>query len=516
MKAQRLLGKPYTNNNGLRIHPATLAVMQTVLSRTALASTLGTQSYGGSRDISKALGYKKDLSFDDYMARYFRQDIAKAIIDRPVKASWKGEITIIENTKSKKTKFEKQWHDMYTKLKLKSIFVRADKLTGLGRYSVLLLGLDDVKTVKGFENKVKKGSKLVYVKPFSEQSATIEEWETNQGNTRYGLPTKYKIVVNSQKLSRQSSTRSKSNSASEETLIVHYSRIIHLTEDILEDEIHGLPRLEVVFNRLMDLEKIVGGDAEMFWRGARPGYTGTVKENYEMTPEMKLDLQNQIDEFEHNLKRVLVNEGVDYKSLEQQVSDPKSHVDVQVQMISAVTGIPKRILIGSERGELSSAQDKQEWDSYVASRREEQNEPGILRPFIDHMIEYKILEAPKNNDYTIVWDKLFSLSDKEKVDLGKNRAIALKEYSTNPVAQYMFPFKLFLKFNMGLDDHQIATVIEYRNELIAKGEMKELTIEQIAELNAKSRQFERTTKKDTRTESGENKKTKRGQIPKAA
>jgi hypothetical protein len=497
------------------LHAPTIAVMSTLLNRIALGNTVGTQSYNGDRDIYTALGYKDTLSFDDYLGRYFRQDMAKAIIDRPVNASWKGEITVIENTKTKKTKFEKQWHEIYTKLKLKSVFVRADKLTGLGRYSVLLLGLNDISTSKGFQNKVKKGSKLIYVKPFSENSAVIDQWETDQKNPRYGLPLTYKIKLNNEALKSKSSTQNtKVASSVDNNLLVHYSRIIHITEDILEDEIYGLPSLEVVFNRLMDLEKLVGGDAEMFWRGARPGYTGNVKPDYEMTPDMLADLQDQIKEFEHNLKRVLVNEGVDYKSLEQQIADPSAHVDVQVQMISAVKGIPKRILIGSERGELSSAQDKQEWDSYVASRREEKNEPCILRPFIDHMIEYKIIETPKNNDYTIVWDKLFSLSDKEKVELGKNRAIALKEYSTNPAAQYMFPYTMFLKYLMGMDDNQLSTVLENRKEEIASGNLKELSIEEIAELGQKSRQMERTTSKDTRTESGSNKKTAKGKVMK--
>jgi hypothetical protein len=493
MKTERL-------NKNVGFQPSTLAVMSTLLNRMALGSSVGTQSYNGDRDVYAALGYKDTLTFDDYLGRYFRQDMAKAVIDRPVNASWKGEITVIENTKSKKTKFERQWHELYIKLKLKSIFVRADKLTGLGSYSVMLLGLNDISTTKGFLNKVKKGAKLIYVKPFSEKSAIIETWETNQQSPRYGLPLTYKITINQQNLKNSSTTRVKMVTSFDSTLLVHYSRIIHITEDILEDEVYGIPSLEVVFNRLMDLEKLIGGDAEMFWRGARPGYTGNVKPDYEMTPEMLADLQDQIKEFEHNLKRVLVNEGVDYKSLEQQIADPTSHVDIQVQMISAVKGIPKRILVGSERGELSSAQDKQEWDSYVTSRREEKNEPCILRPFIDHMIEYKIIEAPKNNDYMIIWDKLFNLSDSEKVELGKNRAISLKEYSTNPSAQYMLPYEMFLKFLMGLDDNQISTIVEHRKEQIASGKTKELTLEQIAELGQKSRQMERTTSKDTRTE----------------
>lgn len=488
-------------------HQPTIAAMSTLLNRINLANQLGTQSYGGARNITAALGYKDTLTFNDYLARYFRQDIAKAVIDRPVKASWKGDIEIIENTKSKRTKFEKEWRKLYVKLKLKSVFMRADKLTGLGSYSVILLGLDDVRSKKGFENKVRKGAKLIYVKPFSEQSAVIDKWEENEHSERFGKPLYYKISVSSEGLNPINRSKA-SAQAYKDDFIVHYSRVVHLTEDVLEDEIFGIPRLQVVFNRLMDLEKLVGGDAEMFWRGARPGYTGNVKPDYEMTPEMLDSLQDQIKEFEHNLKRVLVNEGVDYKSLEQQIADPEPHVNVQVQMISAVTGIPKRILVGSERGELSSAQDKQEWISYVTSRREEQNEPGILRPFIDHLIEYKVIPAPKAEEYSVVWDKLFSLSDKEKVELGKNRAIALKEYSTNPAAQYMFPQPIFMEYFLGMDDNEISAIEEYNME----NREKELTFEEVAELGMKSRQFERTTAKDSRTEDGSNKKTEKGKI----
>ena len=480
----------------------TIVAMSSLLNRINLANQLGTQSYGGDRNITTALGYIPTLKFTDYLARYFRQDIAKAVIDRPVKASWKGEIRVIENTKAKQTKFEKQWKKLYATLGLKGIFMRADKLTGLGSYSVLLLGLDDIKTSKGFENKVRKGANLLYVKPFSEQSAVIDKWETNENSSRYGKPLYYKISTSSQGLSPTSARSIKSETFSVD-LNVHYTRIVHLTEDILEDDIHGLPRLQAVFNRLMDLEKLIGGDAEMFWRGARPGYTGSVKPDYEMTSTMKGDLENQIEEFEHNLKRVLVNEGIDYKSLEQQIADPTSHVDVQIQMISAVTGIPKRILVGSERGELSSAQDKQEWISYVTSRREEQNEPGILRPFIDHLIEHLIITPPKVGEYFVVWDKLFSLSDKEKVELGKNRAIALKEYSTNPAAQYMFPLPIFMEYYLGMDENQISSIEEYN----AQNREKELTIEEIAELGQKSRQMDRTSENDSRTEEGSNVKS---------
>jgi hypothetical protein len=429
-----------------------LQVFSELVGRAALASQVGKQTYGGNRDIYNALGYPNTENLDAtmYAERYRRQDMAKAIIDRPVRATWKGSLDVIETTSKKVTPFEKAWTDFSKEQKLKLLFPRCDRLTRMGRYSVLFFGMDDVKDSKGYTTEVAKGAKLLYLKPLSEQSAKIDSLENDPKNPRFGKPKYYNITIKN-----ESSTTDISKNLAE--VKVHYSRVLHLIEDTLEDEVYGIPVLESVFNRLLDLEKLIGGDAEMFWRGARPGYTGTVAPEYEMSPAMRDALKEQIEEFEHNLKRVLVNEGVEYKALEQQIADPLNHVDVQVQMISAVTGIPKRILIGSERGELSSSQDKQEWVSYVTMRREEVIELTMLRPFIDKCIELNILPKPKN--YRIVWDKLFSLTDKERVELGKGRAVILKEYSANVTAQDMIPMDQFLQYFLGLDQNQVEEVI---------------------------------------------------------
>lgn len=441
----------------LRDSIARVTVMSEMTNRMGIANRMGQQTYGGARDVFQALGYPNELNYKDhYSPRYKRQDIAKAVIDRPVKASWKGTLIVAENSEEGDTAFEKAWKELDNKFKLKTILQRADKLTGLGRYSIILFGMSDCKKPEDYQKKVLPNAKLVWLKPASEATATIESYENDVLSERFGMPKFYNVTT----VANPSAT---GTSSITQTIKVHYSRVLHLVEDILEDPIMGTPRLEAVFNRLIDLEKLIGGDAEMFWRGARPGYTGTVKENYNMTKEALEDLQKQIDEFEHNLRRILVNDGVDYDALAQQIADPKNHVDVQIQMISAVTGIPKRILVGSERGELSSAQDKQEWISYVAARREEQNEPMILRPFIDKCIELKVLPTPVT-PYYIVWDKLFSLSDKEKVDVGKVRAEAVRAFTDNPTAMEFFPMRVFLEYILGMDDVQIEEVMQAQIE----------------------------------------------------
>ena len=440
------------NTNSL-LSQSDIQVMSEMVARASLAAKLGIQSYGGARDLYEALGYKTSLVFDDFLARYERQDIAKAIIDRPVNATWKGCLEIQEVDDDKETALELAWKDLDDKYGIKAKLSRVDKLSGIGCYGILLLGLNDVRTKEDFIKPVVGFKKLMYIKPFSEGSAPISKYDEDPNSPRYGLPLIYSITINSE----SGTTTVSSNTTSTITIDVHFSRVIHIVDDVLESEVLGAPRLEIVFNRLMDIEKIVGGDAEMFWRGARPGYSGDVDPSYQMTQTTQNDLKNQLDEYEHNLRRFLVMEGVKINPLATQVVDPTSHVDIQIQMISAAKGIPKRILVGSERGELSSGQDSDEWKEYITSRREEHAEPHIVRPFVNRCIELGILPKPKSGKYQVKWQDLFAMSEADRVKIGKDRATAIKEYTSSP-ADSVMPPKAFLEFCLGLTTDQITLI----------------------------------------------------------
>lgn len=434
-----------------------------IAARMQLAAKMGVQ-YGGDRKIYEALGYPLNITYQDYEARYYRQDIAKAIINRPVKMTWRGGIEIIESNDEKETALEKGWIELNKELKLVSKFSRLDKLTGLGEFGILFLGLSDAANMEAHSQPVTSKPKLLYVKPFGQGSVNITSYESRSGNPRYGLPKEYTITI----LDTGVTTKTTD-------VKVHFSRVIHVTDDMMESEVKGTPRLEAVYNRLMDLEKVVGGDAEMFWRGARPGFQGNVAEDYEMTPEMEEDLQNQIDEYENNLRRILINKGVSYEALSQQIADPKSHVDVLIQMISAETGIPKRILTGSERGELSSTQDRDEMMTYIQSRREEYAEPNIVRPFIDYCIKYGILPAAGADGYTIKWEDLFAASEKEKVEIGKARSEALSKYAASPMTEMVIPPAEFLNYFLGLSKEDVKQINVAREKVVKEEEERQPT-----------------------------------------
>lgn len=440
------------------------------LQRLNMAKALGSE-YGGKRDIYQALGYAQVLKYEDYYVRYKRQSLAAAVIDRPVNTTWRGDVELVVG-KTEDTQLEKAWRELYDDLQLKSVFQRVDKLAAIGEYAILLLGFDDTSSPEAFAQPVQGTRKLMYVRPFSQHQAQITSDISDPSDPRFGLPQTYTIQVNNDR-----------------SIVVHHSRVIHITGPILDDEVRGIPAMEKVFNNLQDTEKVTGGSSEMFWRGARPGYQGVAQSDYQLGPTMADDLKDQVEEYENNLRRILVNEGIKLEQLEMQVADPSSHVDVQIQMISAGTYIPKRILLGSERGELASSQDKDEWYAVIQARREEYAEPNILDKFVSKCQEVRILPATdKNKPYHWEWEDLMTTSDKDKAEVGRIRATALKEYTSNPTAESIMPPEMFLQHFLGLSEVEVDIITEAMQKQIA--DESNITPEEQAILDAENNQVE--------------------------
>jgi uncharacterized protein len=419
-----------------------IAVYDDMIGRKRLASILG-GSYGGDRNLFTVLGYPTDIKFLDYYARYKRQDIASAVINRPVKYTWKGDV-VVHNPNAPNDNMQTAWHQLYTDLKLGTRFRAVDKLASIGEYAVLLLGFDDVTTVDVFSQPIAAGKRsLLYVMPYSEDSAKISLYDKNPNSERFGKPLLYDITSGTEE-------------GQTTTLQVHYSRIIHVIGDTLTSDVKGIPVLEKVYNRLMDIEKISGGSSEMFWRGARPGYQGIVDKEYEVDAALETDVETKIQKYEDNLTRIIMSEGFKLEALATQVSDPTAHLNVQIELISASTGIPKRILLGSERGELSSNQDADAWADIIEDRRTEIAEPQIVRPFVDICIKYGILP---DEAYDVLWQSLHITSDADIAEVGRIRAAALQAYVANPAAYEIMPPEAFMKFLLGLQPEQINEVL---------------------------------------------------------
>ena len=430
------------------------ALAETVVSRAALQERLGQSYYSSTsgvpqRDIYKALGYDRNPNFSSYFSRYKRQDIAKAVVDAPVSASWREKPELIDSEKSE-TAFEKTWSKIVRKKRIYHYLARADRLSRIGMFGVLLVGINDSRKLDQPLGKAKGQSGLLYLRPYTEANVVIQEWEEDMSNPRYGLPKVYSL-----------STETGNRTARKEgtSVQVHHSRIIHIASDLIDNDIYGTPALESILNRLQDLELVTGGSAEMFWRGAYPGLALKADADAAFTQDDLDDLEDEVQAYMHELRRYLRLNNVDVKELSPQVSDPSNHADLLITLIAAAKRIPKRILLGSESGELASSQDERGWLSSMEDRRTEFIEPVILRPLIDMLIKANILPKPKE-EYSLMWPALLALSDKEEADLNDKKITTAKTYVSTPGLETLIPRDMFLTRFMGFQQEELEKIEE--------------------------------------------------------
>jgi hypothetical protein len=374
------------------------------MSRIGFAMRAGI-TFGGSRDLYSALGYTRDLTARDYRDRYRRGGIAARVVEALPKATWRGGAELVEDQDPTiDTAFEDAWNALNRRLNAWSAFRRVDVLAGLGRYAILLIGAPgklDTPLPKRLVS-----DDIVYLQPYSEEDAAIMRVDDDPSSARFGYPTAYQI-------SRRASLSSTLTSMA--TLNVHYTRVLHVADDVLDERIAGNPRLERVWNYLDDLEKIVGGGSESFWRRAHQGVIFNLDKDLEITAEEAKKIEEAADELVHDVRRTMAVRGMETTMLGSDVANFANQVDAIITLIAGASGTPKRILVGSERGELSSTQDRENWEQLVRDRRTDFAGPSVVFPFVDLMIERGALPTPEQ--YSIRWPEIEALTAPEQADI---------------------------------------------------------------------------------------------------
>lgn len=371
--------------------------------RAALAAAMG-KTFGGLRDVAKVLGYKNSIGIEDYRLRFRRNPIASRVVRALPQATWRGGGEIIEDdTTPTMTPFETQWDELATRLRLWRIFWKADVLSGLNRHGGILIGapgrLDSELDGDGDPNDV------VYFKAYADDVLLVNTLEDNTENERFGLPRTYKL-----KPPKEQKIVSLGNFERE----VHWSRVIHVCDE-LEDDLYAAPRLECVWDRLDDLDKVTGGGAEAFWLRAHQGMQVDVDKEIELDPEKENALDKEVDEYLHAISRVMRTRGTKVTTLGSDTADFKNPVAAIIAQICSGSGIPQRILMGSERGELASTQDRDNWFDQVADRRSQFAHPNEIKQLTDRLITYNFLKEPAK--YDTRWSQLKGMDEGQKADL---------------------------------------------------------------------------------------------------
>lgn len=439
-----------------------LRTMSDMISRGALAAFLG-RSHNGARDLYDQFGYPKVIQPREFMAMYLRNGMANRIVRSFPSATWRDSPIIRDAAGESGDPEDKSYspfvesvNSLFERHRVAHYLARADRLSGVGRYGVIVLGFQDGKRP---DEPLEKGNHpLMYIQAYSETNTTINTYEVDRRSPRYGRPKQYTVKTGSLMGDKSSQTTS---------LPVHWTRVIHLAEFLDEDDVYGTPRLMPAFNHLMDLEKVLGSGAETFWLNARPGLGLFADSDASFSDEALADMKNQATAYDHQLQRILAMQGVTAQQFNASIADPKPNIDTLLDVIAGTVGIPKRILVGSERGELSSTQDETNWSNKIDERREHFITPSLLVPFVQKMIDTGNVAQPEKK-FWVEWPEIGALGPQEQANVGLVRTQMLSAYVMAQGSDLLVPPSEFRTLFLGLEPES-----EYKDEVAELPELDE-------------------------------------------
>lgn len=376
--------------------------LNAIISRAQLSGMFGT-AFGGKRDYYDAFAWDRTINPDNIWMMYNRGGIAKRVVDAFPDAIWgRAPQLYIQGNAT----WNSNWDKFVRDYKLWSVFRRLDRMAALGRYSCLLIG-----TNKGaLERPQPKGASITYLQPYAEKDMKVHTFDTNPMSPRFGRPETYTVYPQKVEQITQGVT---AVAPVRQSFVVHWSRVLHLTRDPMENDDFSIPLYAPIWNYLTDLQKVVGSSSESYWINSNPGLHADIDKEMDLDPEDEAALTAEVDEYMNNVRRFVRTRGVKVDKISGSVADPKGPFDVLLTLISGTTGIPKRILLGSEAGQLASTQDKGNWAERIEEQRSNHSEPFLVLPFMLWLKNNEVMDVDMEN-VQVLWPEAYRMSPLER------------------------------------------------------------------------------------------------------
>ena len=407
--------------------------------------SLGMTERSGQPTVWDAVNYpsEEEFEFDSYYIRYVRQAEARAIIDKPVNDTWQSAPITHDkanpDTDEHQTQFEKAVAEFmsgeHTRRKPLHRFNVLDRLARLGEYSILVLGFSDGRDLSTPVGGVEDGTDpefnglddLMYIATFAQDRIISMTTETDMTSERFRLPLTFEVITED-----PSEDPEEVSNSDYESQKIHWTRVIHVPEGTLEDDLRGTPALKPVFHELLNIDKIKAASAEGYWRS---GYQGFVvspprDENGQlMAFEDGGDgVAEEIRKFLNNFEREISTTG-NITSLDSDISDPTPHLEANYQSIAAAEDIPKSILTGEEMANTGNAENVRQWHQKIGQRRNNHADTVIYTPTIQRLIDVGVFPEPEGDGFENEWLPLDEMSEREEVELQKLMSEALSNMS---------------------------------------------------------------------------------------
>lgn len=442
------------------------AARQEILTRLGMGET--------KRDINKACGYPTELTLQDLVDIYRRDTNAKRVVNVLPRETWKKTPTVFEDDDvDVTTPFEEAWADIAKQLRGESFYegddgnpvwevlLRVDVLSGLGDFGIVFIGIDDgldpdkpATLTAGFVR-----HKLLFLQVYDRRYVKVLKVEQDPNNRRHGLPTEYELTLDLPVESGQT--------MQQRQIKVHWTRVLHVADNIETNEWSGVPRLQTPYNRLHDLRKIYGGSGEGYWQSAVPilsieTHPSAAGADIEVDVEAtRKQVANVMGGFQRHLNLI----GLTAKTVSPTVNDPTPHVAVGIEAVCIDANVPVRIFKGSERGELASTTDDDTHTDRIILRQKTYVTPRIIVPFVDRLILLGVL--PKPQSYSVDWGDLHTMSKKDRAQTALVLTQAMGTYVEKNVESVITP-SFWWEHIVGMDPDTAQAICEATDEVFSE------------------------------------------------
>jgi hypothetical protein len=234
------------------------------------------------------------------------------------------------------------------------------------------------------------------------------------------------------------------------------------------------PLLNLILERCLDYRKIMASSGEMYYKGAFPGLAFVT--HPELAGEAGIDLQDlkdMVEEYENGLQRFVAALGFDVKSLAPQVVDPSAQADLNVCDVAMAIDMPKRIFMGSERGELSSEQDTEEWDERIDGSRNNNRTPNVVVPVVDRLIMLGISPEPSEEGYYVSWPTPDRQKETDAADIFVKRMQGLVTYISGGGDNVIPPLYILIR-EMNYEPEEAQEILEAALEYLKENPERDL------------------------------------------
>lgn len=378
------------------------ATQQQAIRSQIAAAISGGYDFGDTlHNIYQDYGYPATLTFTNYWNMYRRFGIARRGVELYPDQTWLDDPIVTGGGQ-----FERELEKLVRQRKLWRRLKGLDVRQRVGRYAGMFMRVRDGKMPsEPVAGRLSGVDALVDMVPLYESQLQVVTTENDPKADNYAQPTMYQY--------NGAATGSR-NEREASSFEIHPSRIIIAAEGSDNGGIYGIPAQECVYNSLMDLRKVLGAGGEGFYKNAAQNIVFNLQDpSTAKTNEALLDKFNEnYDDFAANRqRRSMWTPGMDAKTLESSLVNPKDFAANCLLDISAGFNTPLALLVGNQEGRLAGDQDTKGFLRQVQARREDFGDDMVANA-VEWCQRWGVLPSA---EVTIEWPDATEASDLERL-----------------------------------------------------------------------------------------------------